>query len=54
MTSPSTTADGAPGRDLATAYRLLVADVYEVAGRSRQTSEALARSVGQTVPAGTS
>lgn len=50
MTQPASSGDGAPARDLATAYRLLIADVYEVAGRSRQTSEALARSVGQTVP----
>lgn len=30
------------------AYRLLIADVYELAGASRRTSEDLARSVGQT------
>lgn len=30
------------------AYRLLIADVYELAGLSRQISEDLARSVGQT------
>lgn len=30
------------------AYRLLIADVYELAGLSRQVSEDLARSVGQT------
>lgn len=30
------------------AYRLLIADVYELAGASRRTSEELARSVGQT------
>lgn len=30
------------------AYRLLIADVYELAGVSRRTSEDLARSVGQT------
>ncbi|MDQ3789538.1 MAG: MarR family winged helix-turn-helix transcriptional regulator [Actinomycetota bacterium] len=30
------------------AYRLLIADVYELAGLSRRTSEELARSVGQT------
>ena len=35
--------------DLPEAYRLLMADVYELAGRSRQTSEALARALGQTV-----
>lgn len=29
-------------------YRLLVADVYELAGLSRRTSEDLARAVGQT------
>ncbi|MFC4858626.1 MarR family winged helix-turn-helix transcriptional regulator [Actinophytocola glycyrrhizae] len=29
-------------------YRLLIADVYELAGVSRRTSEDLARSVGQT------
>lgn len=29
-------------------YRLLIADVYELAGLSRRTSEDLARSVGQT------
>lgn len=34
--------------ELAAAYRLLVADVYELAGRSRRTSDALARSLGQT------
>lgn len=31
------------------AYRRLVADVYELAGLSRRTSEDLARAVGQTV-----
>jgi DNA-binding MarR family transcriptional regulator len=36
------------GPDLPTAYRLLVADVYDLAGRSRRTSEALARAEGQT------
>lgn len=36
-------------RDLAAAYRLLVADVYELAGASRRTSEALAGALGQTV-----
>jgi len=35
--------------DLPEAYRLLVADVYELAGRSRRTSEALARALGQSV-----
>lgn len=35
--------------DLGEAYRLLIADVYELAGRSRATSEALARAEGQTV-----
>lgn len=30
------------------AYRLLIADVYELAGLSRRTSEELARSAGQT------
>ena len=35
--------------DLPEAYRLLMADVYELAGRSRRTSEALARSLGQSV-----
>lgn len=30
-------------------YRLLIADVYELAGVSRRTSEDLARSAGQTV-----
>lgn len=30
------------------AYRLLVADVYELAGASRRTSEAFAREVGHT------
>src|SRR3712207_3495790 len=30
------------------AYRLLIADVYELAGESRRTSEALAREVGQS------
>lgn len=29
-------------------YRLLIADVYELAGQSRRTSEALARAAGQT------
>lgn len=29
-------------------YRLLIADVYELAGASRRTSEDLARAVGQT------
>jgi DNA-binding MarR family transcriptional regulator len=31
------------------AYRLLIADVYELAGASRRTSEELARAEGQTV-----
>jgi DNA-binding MarR family transcriptional regulator len=35
--------------DLPGAYRLLIADVYDLAGRSRRTSEALARSLGQSV-----
>ena len=30
------------------AYRLLIADVYELAGASRRTSEALARETGQS------
>lgn len=30
------------------AYRLLIADVYELAGHSRRTSETLARALGQT------
>src|ERR1700757_2310208 len=30
-------------------YRLLMADVYELAGLSRRTSEAIARELGQTV-----
>ena len=30
------------------AYRLLIADVYELAGQSRRTSESLARGIGQT------
>ncbi|WP_229787263.1 MarR family winged helix-turn-helix transcriptional regulator [Actinokineospora fastidiosa] len=34
--------------DAVEAYRLLVADVYEVAGLSRRTSENLARPLGQT------
>jgi DNA-binding MarR family transcriptional regulator len=57
MTSASphdggTADDGGAAGDgaLAVAYRLLVAEVYEVAGRSRQSSEHLARSLGQTVP----
>ncbi len=37
------------GDDLAAAYRLLIADVYELAGASRRTSEAMAATVGQTV-----
>jgi DNA-binding MarR family transcriptional regulator len=32
----------------ATAFRLLIADVYELAGRSRSTSEEIARRHGQT------
>jgi DNA-binding MarR family transcriptional regulator len=35
--------------DTAEAYRLLIADVYELAGASRRTSEGLARAAGQTV-----
>lgn len=30
-------------------YRLLIADVYELAGLSRRTSEAIAKELGQTV-----
>src|ERR1700750_45360 len=33
-------------------YRLLMADVYELAGLSRRTSEAIARALGQTVARG--
>ena len=33
----------------ASAYRLLIADVYELTGRSRSTSEQIARRHGQTV-----
>lgn len=53
---PVADADPAPGAaggrppDLGAAYRLLIADVYELAGRSRQTSEAQARALGQSVP----
>lgn len=36
------------GNVLLDAYRLLIADVYELAGASRRTSDDLARSVGQT------
>jgi DNA-binding MarR family transcriptional regulator len=35
-------------REAVEAYRLLIADVYEVAGLSRRTSEDMARSSGQT------
>lgn len=34
--------------DLVDQYRALIADVYELAGRSRATSESLARARGQT------
>ncbi len=34
--------------DVLAAYRLLIADVYELAGESRRSSEALARELGQT------
>ncbi|MGY1708079.1 MarR family winged helix-turn-helix transcriptional regulator [Geodermatophilus sp. SYSU D00758] len=34
--------------DVLAAYRLLVADVYELAGASRRTSEAIAAGAGQT------
>ncbi|SFT44616.1 DNA-binding transcriptional regulator, MarR family [Geodermatophilus amargosae] len=34
--------------DVQEAYRLLVADVYELAGTSRRTSEAIAATTGQT------
>jgi len=34
--------------EMVDAYRLLIADVYELAGLSRRTSEDLARAVGQT------
>ena len=36
-------------RDRVQAYRELIADVYELAGRSRRSSDAFARSFGQTV-----
>ena len=39
---------GSDGRAALTAYRLLIADVYELAGASRRTSETLAREAGQT------
>lgn len=35
-------------RELIDEYRLMMADVYEVAGLSRRTSDALAATVGQT------
>ena len=35
--------------EIAEQYRLLIADVYELAGASRRTSEAVARDHGQTV-----
>lgn len=35
-------------RNTVDSYRLLIADVYELAGVSRRTSESLARRVGQT------
>jgi DNA-binding MarR family transcriptional regulator len=35
--------------DLVTEYRLLMADVYELAGRSRRTSECVAAALGTTV-----
>ncbi|WP_433308827.1 MarR family winged helix-turn-helix transcriptional regulator [Micromonospora sp. CA-269861] len=35
-------------QDLVDAYRLLMADVYELAGESRRSSEELARDAGQT------
>jgi DNA-binding MarR family transcriptional regulator len=34
--------------DALTAYRLLIADVYELAGASRRTSEGMAREAGQS------
>lgn len=51
MTRPPEGAGDPPatGDDLAAAYRLLIADVYELAGESRRTSEALAATLGQTV-----
>jgi DNA-binding MarR family transcriptional regulator len=36
------------GNVMLDAYRLLIADVYELAGASRRTSDELARSTGQT------
>jgi DNA-binding MarR family transcriptional regulator len=36
-------------RDVAEAYRLLIADVYELAAVSRRTSEQIAEAEGQTV-----
>ena len=36
------------GVDVPEAYRLLIADVLELAGASRRTSEAIARPLGQT------
>lgn len=35
--------------DSVESYRLLIADVYELAGTSRRTSEAIARDAGQSV-----
>jgi DNA-binding MarR family transcriptional regulator len=41
-------AAAASGDAAATSYRLLIAEVYELAGRSRATSEAIAQRHGQT------
>src|SRR5215211_4299690 len=37
-----------PGMDSVEAYRLLIADVYELAGTSRRTSDRMAAEHGQT------
>src|SRR5215475_7517640 len=37
-----------PSMDAVAAYRLLIADVYELAGTSRRTSEHMAAQLGQT------
>ena len=44
----STDADGGGAHDAVEAYRWLIADVYELAGTSRRTSERLAARHGQT------
>jgi DNA-binding MarR family transcriptional regulator len=48
LSNPGTGAEASGDEEAVDAYRLLVADVYELAGTSRRTSESMAAAEGQT------